>query len=774
MSKQASQFQKKVMSLGYRGKEIFKPLNTGWIDERVACVREWIANVFFYTKNGTTIMIDAGYNYERLGEKMGWLDIDPASVKHIFLTHQDTDHVGAVERDSDGLFRNATLYWSKVENRYLTGETHRKVIFGLYQLPMVQTDNPKVLLEDGEVVTIDGIRVEALLVPGHTWGHMVYLVDDAYLFTGDTLWFGADGGYSFINSLAEDNELAMRSLAKLEEKLRERGLTPKIITGHTGWTDDLDFAFAHRDKVCNSLKKQTPHDPTAPYDGYDESEDTEEQARKERLKSCYQAERGESRDGAKYKALSVREFTKAAEVYDSGHAGIYEMCKDDYPPILEELKKEPFTDLLDVGCGTGPMIELLAKEYPDRRYTGLDLTPKMIEVAKAKRLPNAEFFVGDSENLPFADESFDAVICANSFHHYPNPQKFFDGAARVLRPGGRLVLRDYTASKPVLWLMNHTEMPLANLIGHGDVRAYTLEEVRSFCAEAGLKVLTLEKQSKFRLHLVAVKQNGERMNRAMKPDYKNWVPKGMMTGFAAGAATLAAGSAAFAVFGRGKGTKALAAASALGAAGCGAWALWCAYARDKFSYAGERKLSQQIVEGTAEYITLPEGGVGLDVGCGSGALTIACAKRNQQGRMVGCDAWGPEYASFSQEVCEQNAAAEGVENVSFRVGNAKKLPFADETFDAVTSNYVYHNIAGVNKQKLLLETLRVLKKGGTFAIHDIMSKERYGDMQWFCNELRTMGYEQVELIDTTNGKFMSRSEAATMFLTGSAVLYGKK
>ena len=240
-------------------------------------------------------------------------------------------------------------------------------------------------------------------------------------------------------------------------------------------------------------------------------------ARKEKLSSCYQAETGENRDSAKYKALSVREFTKAAEVYDSEHVGIYEMCRDDYPPILEELKKESFTDLLDVGCGTGSMIELLAREYPNRRYTGLDLTPRMIEVAKAKRLPNAKFFVGDSENLSFASESFDAVICANSFHHYPNPQRFFDGAARVLRPGGRLILRDYTAAKPVLWLMNHTEMPLANLIGHGDVRAYTLEEARLFSENAGLEVLTLEKQPKFRLHLVAVKRDSKRPIETMKP-----------------------------------------------------------------------------------------------------------------------------------------------------------------------------------------------------------------------------------------------------------------
>ena len=84
------------MSRMYRGKEIFKPLNTGWIDKNVACVREWVANIFFYCKDNAVIMIDAGYNYDRLVEKMGWLGIDPQSVQHILITHQDTDHVGAV------------------------------------------------------------------------------------------------------------------------------------------------------------------------------------------------------------------------------------------------------------------------------------------------------------------------------------------------------------------------------------------------------------------------------------------------------------------------------------------------------------------------------------------------------------------------------------------------------------------------------------------------------------------------------------------------------
>ena len=278
MARKDSDHQKKPMSLLFRGKAIFKPLNTGRIDERVACVREWVANIYFYTKNNVTIMIDAGYNYARLREKMGWLDIDPAAIQHILITHQDTDHVGALETDSEQLFRDATVYIGEIENRYLTGETRRKVFHGLYKLPMVRMENKKVLLRDGEVFQIGDIKIECLLIPGHTWGHMVYLIDDEYLFTGDTIWFGADGGYSFIATLAEDNKLAVRSLEKLEKELRRRNKPLKIITGHTGWTDDLDFAFLHRNELCKPFAEKYT-DPAAPYDGYVEDDDTEENAR---------------------------------------------------------------------------------------------------------------------------------------------------------------------------------------------------------------------------------------------------------------------------------------------------------------------------------------------------------------------------------------------------------------------------------------------------------------------------------------------------------------
>ena len=87
------------------------------------------------------------------------------------------------------------------------------------------------------------------------------------------------GALSFI--LFADNAYARAR--KICEKLQDRGLRPLFLTGHTGWTDDFTFAFAHRTELCSPFKKRV-HDPSAPYDAYDESDDTEENAKSGYLK----------------------------------------------------------------------------------------------------------------------------------------------------------------------------------------------------------------------------------------------------------------------------------------------------------------------------------------------------------------------------------------------------------------------------------------------------------------------------------------------------------
>ena len=174
----------------------------------------------------------------------------------------------------------------------------------------------------------------------------------------------------------------------------------------------------------------------------------------------------------------------------------------------------------------------------------------------------------------------------------------------------------------------------------------------------------------------------------MKPDYKNWMPMGMVYSFLFAALGCGAGALAVRLLPAGTLRTVLTAVLiVLAVVFCGMtiWAL-CMYRA--FDYNGKRQMSRQIIEGVAAQVKLPEGGRCLDVGCGSGALAIAVGKRNPRAEIVGIDRWGREYASFSKALCERNAKAEGAARISFRQGDATRLDFPDEHFDAVVSNYV--------------------------------------------------------------------------------------
>ena len=142
--------------------------------------------------------------------------------------------------------------------------------------------------------------------------------------------------------------------------------------------------------------------------------------------------------------------------------------------------------------------------------------------------------------------------------------------------------------------------------------------------------------------------------------------------------------------------------------------------------------------------------------------------------MVGIDYWGAAYG-YGQAMCEKNAASEGVATrCRFQHGDAHQLDFPDDTFDAVVSNYVYHNITGADKHTLLRETLRVLKPGGVFALNDDMKPRMYGDMEAFAQDLREAGFQEVRLVDTATEVFGSQRRAAMMMLGESRMLVGRK
>ncbi len=140
--------------------------------------------------------------------------------------------------------------------------------------------------------------------------------------------------------------------------------------------------------------------------------------------------------------LSKKWFDKQAPVYDEKNVIIYSKYgKISCQNISEYLNDQKYGNLLDIGCGTGYLIDMLSKNHK-AEYTGLDLSPEMIKEANKKKIKNATFVEGRSDDLPFEDNTFDIVTCSQSFHHYPETDKPLKEALRVLKPGGLYIISD--------------------------------------------------------------------------------------------------------------------------------------------------------------------------------------------------------------------------------------------------------------------------------------------------------------------------------------------
>lgn len=100
-------------------------------------------------------------------------------------------------------------------------------------------------------------------------------------------------------------------------------------------------------------------------------------------------------------------------------------------------KKNMPKNVLDVGCASGWFLSELALKYPKTSYVGVDVYKKAIDYGK-KRYKNLKLICADAHSLPFPNESFDVVICAEVLEHVENPQ-------RVLREIKRVLVKDGVA-----------------------------------------------------------------------------------------------------------------------------------------------------------------------------------------------------------------------------------------------------------------------------------------------------------------------------------------
>ena len=120
------------------------------------------------------------------------------------------------------------------------------------------------MIEDGEVLYFDQIKIQAIYTPGHTLGHMCYLVDDKILISGDCLAINRYGGYSFFDFFTQYPDMNKESLYRLKDYVADKNLL-WVCTGHSGAVRNTVNLFSHIDESATFSRKK-PFDENGPFD----------------------------------------------------------------------------------------------------------------------------------------------------------------------------------------------------------------------------------------------------------------------------------------------------------------------------------------------------------------------------------------------------------------------------------------------------------------------------------------------------------------------------
>ncbi|PKN73428.1 MAG: hypothetical protein CVU52_07140 [Deltaproteobacteria bacterium HGW-Deltaproteobacteria-10] len=221
-----------VAAIGLKFKaEVSKmhPLETKEIAAGVYAINDGIANMFLVKGKDEFIAIDAGNETKNIQREMKNLNIDPRKVTAVFLTHSDRDHVAAIE-----IFKNAKIYLPRKEEQMINGTTAR------FYVTRNKIDFPYTTISGDETINTNNLKIQVIETPGHTPGAMCYLVDNKFLFTGDSLSLQSGKVWLFSKFINMDNETQMQSLKKLA---RMQGIK-YIFTAHHGFSDNYEKAFA--------------------------------------------------------------------------------------------------------------------------------------------------------------------------------------------------------------------------------------------------------------------------------------------------------------------------------------------------------------------------------------------------------------------------------------------------------------------------------------------------------------------------------------------------
>jgi SAM-dependent methyltransferase len=160
-----------------------------------------------------------------------------------------------------------------------------------------------------------------------------------------------------------------------------------------------------------------------------------------------------------------------------------------FEALLEVTSAAAGTRLLDVGCGSGLMLALASRR--GAAVTGVDVAPGLLTVARG-RLPDAELWLADMEQLPFPGESFDVIVGVNSFQFAGDPRRALREAARVCRPGGAVAVAAFAEPERSESTAVHLAMsalsPPERQTAHAPYSLSAPGNLESGLADAGLRL----------------------------------------------------------------------------------------------------------------------------------------------------------------------------------------------------------------------------------------------------------------------------------------------
>ncbi len=173
-----------------------------------------------------------------------------------------------------------------------------------------------------------------------------------------------------------------------------------------------------------------------------------------------------------------REYDRQAPAYDTRWADYLQRSTDE---LLHLLDLRAGDRLLDVGCGTGALLDRISRRRSAAFLYGIDPSAGMLRRARQRLGDRAHLIQGDAAALPFVDGNFGTVVSTSSLRYWPDPSAGFQEIARVLQPGGRLLLLDWCGDavrhRLLGWWLTRT--------GRVRGRIYRQDELKELLAAAG-------------------------------------------------------------------------------------------------------------------------------------------------------------------------------------------------------------------------------------------------------------------------------------------------